>query len=169
MFIWAIVIFTALFIIMIFARLRLFIKTDKRNRIGDIVRWFARKAENQEGGARLKYTGPHEINTALVGICFTISGADNLSRLSVNLNANCRKPWWVLYEEFKKDETSGQKIRTECHEAEFDAKSEVAVWLETLRKTAFEALLPVSAPATFEPKVDPFEPLPDKPKPTRNS
>lgn len=169
MFIWGIAIFTALSVILVFARLYFFTKTDERERICEMVRWFAGEAEKPENGSGLKYTGPYKIDTALLGICFTINSADNSLRLSVNLNANCSKQWWVLYEEFKKDEASGQEIRTERHETEFDAKSEAAAWLNALHKMAANALGKVHAPKTCEVTVDPFEPLLDEPKSARNS
>lgn len=154
MLIWAIVIFTVLSVILCFARLYFFIKTDDRERICDIARWFAGEAEKPENSSDLKYTGPYEINTTLIGVGFTVNNTDNSSRLSISLNANRHKPWWVLYEEFKKDEASGQEIRAERHEAEFDVKSEAAIYLNTLRKAAAIALESASAPKASEPKSD---------------
>ena len=118
---------------------------------------------------KLTYTGPHEINTDLVGIGFTVSSlpiqgqeakedAGKSSRLSISLNAGKHKPWWVMYEEVKQDEVSGMMVRAERHEAKFRAKTETAVWLEILRKAAAGALLP---PAPREPMPDPFETPPD--------
>ncbi|MEK7131653.1 MAG: hypothetical protein AAB797_02895 [Patescibacteria group bacterium] len=141
-----------------------FTRAIERDKIVEVAFCFAREAENPASEKSfLGYTGPYEIGTDLIDVGFTAYIIDESARLSVFLNAGRRKPWWVLYEEFIKDETSGEKVRTECHKAEFHANIETAACLEILYKAAAGMLQPAPVSPPSEPVPDPFEMPPDDP------
>lgn len=142
-----------------------FTGATERMAVGDAVSSFAHEAENPASEKlHLTYTGPQDIGTNLIGIGFTASTFNGSARLSVSLNANHRKPWWVLYEEFITDKASGVKVRTERYEAKFRANTKAAAGLETLHKAAAGTLQPPPPSEEAVPVPDPFEMRPDDPQ-----
>lgn len=131
--------------------LRVLSRVNEHDKVSDAVYLFADKAESITSP-----TGPYEIGTDLIGVGFTVSlpTQGGFVRLSISRNANQRKPWWVLYEEFKSNEASGVRTRAERHKAEFRANTKTATCLETLQKTVTGKIQP---PAPREPTPDPFE------------